>query len=176
KKAALGSFIGTTIEWYDFFIYGIASALIFSKIFFPSYDPVVGTLLSFATFGVAFVARPLGGVLFGHFGDRLGRKPTLVITLVMMGTSTGLIGLLPTYDSIGVAAPLILVLLRLVQGLSVGGEYGGAVLMSVEHAPKNRRGLFGSAVQAGSPAGQVLANSIFILMVTQVSEEQLLAW
>lgn len=176
KKAALGSFVGTTIEWYDFFIYGIASALIFSEIFFPSYDPLVGTLLSFATFGVAFVARPLGGVLFGHLGDRLGRKPVLVTTLVAMGVATGSIGLMPTYDSIGIAAPLILVLLRIVQGLSVGGEYGGAVLMSVEHAPKKRRGLYGSWVQAGSPAGQVIANGVFILMVTQVSEESLFAW
>ncbi|TCP53485.1 metabolite-proton symporter [Tamaricihabitans halophyticus] len=176
KKVALGSFVGTTIEWYDFFIYGIASALIFSELFFPSYDPLVGTLLSFATFGVAFVARPLGGIVFGHFGDRLGRKPMLVITLIVMGVSTGAIGLLPTYATIGIAAPLLLVLLRLIQGLSVGGEYGGAVLMSVEHAPKHRRGLYGSWVQAGSPAGQVIANTVFIIMSTSVSQEELFAW
>lgn len=176
KRVALGSFVGTTIEWYDFFIYGIASALIFSELFFPSYDPLVGTLLSFATFGVAFVARPLGGVIFGHFGDRFGRKPMLVITLIVMGVSTGAVGLLPTYATIGVAAPIILVLLRTVQGLSVGGEYGGAVLMSVEHAPKHRRGLYGSWVQAGSPAGQVIANSVFIIMSTSVSEEELFSW
>lgn len=176
KKATLGSFVGTTIEWYDFFIYGTASALIFSHVFFPSYDPLVGTLLSFATFGVAFIARPLGGLIVGHFGDRFGRRPMLVITLITMGTATGAIGLMPTYEQIGVAAPLILVLLRLIQGLSVGGEYGGAVLMTVEHAPKNRKGLYGSWVQAGSPAGQIIANGVFLTVTTQMSQEQLLAW
>ena len=176
KKAALGSFVGTTIEWYDFFIYGTASALIFSHVFFPSYDPLVGTLLSFATFGVAFVARPLGGLIVGHFGDRVGRRPMLVLTLVSMGVATGAIGLLPTYDAIGVAAPILLIALRLLQGLSVGGEYGGAVLMTVEHAPKNRRGLYGSWVQAGSPAGQIIANGVFLLVTTQLSRDQLLSW
>lgn len=176
KKAALGSFVGTTIEWYDFFIYGTASALIFSHVFFPDYDPLVGTLLSFATFGVAFVARPLGGLIVGHFGDRLGRKPMLVLTLVTMGVATGLVGLLPTYDQIGVAAPIILVFLRLVQGLSVGGEYGGAVLMTVEHAPKNQRGLYGSWVQAGSPAGQIIANGVFLLATALMTQDQLLSW
>ncbi|WP_250548848.1 MFS transporter [Pseudonocardia sp. H11422] len=172
----MGSFIGTTIEWYDFFLYGTASALIFSKLFFPSYEPLVGTLLSFATFGVAFLARPLGGIIFGHFGDRFGRKPMLVITLMMMGVATGAIGLLPTYETIGVAAPIVLVLLRILQGLSVGGEYGGAVLMTVEHAPPNRRGWYGSWVQAGSPAGLIISNAVFLLITTQVSQEQLLAW
>ncbi len=176
RKVALGSFIGTTIEWYDFFLYGTASALIFSKLFFPSYEPLVGTLLSFATFGVAFLARPLGGIIFGHFGDRFGRKPMLVITLMMMGVATGAIGLLPTYETIGVAAPIVLVLLRILQGLSVGGEYGGAVLMTVEHAPPNRRGWYGSWVQAGSPAGLIISNAVFLLITTQVSQEQLLAW
>jgi metabolite-proton symporter len=176
RKVTLGSFIGTTIEWYDFFLYGTASALIFSKLFFPSYDPLVGTLLSFATFGVAFLARPLGGIIFGHFGDRLGRKPMLVITLMMMGVATGAIGLLPTYETIGVAAPILLVVLRVVQGLSVGGEYGGAVLMTVEHAPPNRRGLYGSWVQSGSPAGLIISNAVFLVITSQVSQEQLLAW
>jgi metabolite-proton symporter len=176
RKVALGSFVGTTIEWYDFFLYGTASALIFSKLFFPSYDPLVGTLLSFATFGVAFLARPLGGIVFGHFGDRIGRKPMLVVTLMMMGVATGAIGLLPTYETLGVAAPILLVLLRIVQGLSVGGEYGGAVLMTVEHAPPHRRGWYGSWVQAGSPAGLIVSNAVFLLITTQVSEEQLLAW
>lgn len=176
KKATLGSFVGTTIEWYDFFIYGTASALIFRHVFFPSHDPLVGTLLSFATFGVAFVARPLGGLIVGHFGDRVGRRPMLVMTLIVMGTATGAIGLLPTYESIGVMAPLLLVCLRFVQGLSVGGEYGGAVLMTVEHAPKHRRGLYGSWVQAGSPAGQIIANGVFLITTGMMSEEQLVAW
>jgi MFS family permease len=176
KKATLGSFVGTTIEWYDFFIYGTASALIFRHVFFPAQDPVVGTLLSFATFGVAFLARPLGGLIVGHFGDKVGRRPMLVMTLVVMGTATGTIGLLPTYESIGLAAPLVLVGLRFVQGLSVGGEYGGAVLMTVEHAPKHRRGLYGSWVQAGSPAGQIIANGVFLITTSQMSREDLLAW
>ncbi|KWX23911.1 MHS family MFS transporter [Mycolicibacterium wolinskyi] len=176
KKATLGSFVGTTIEWYDFFIYGTASALIFRHVFFPSHDPLVGTLLSFATFGVAFVARPLGGLIVGHFGDRVGRRPMLVMTLIVMGTATGAIGLLPTYESIGVMAPVLLVCLRFVQGLSVGGEYGGAVLMTVEHAPKHRRGLYGSWVQAGSPAGQIIANGVFLITTGMMSEEQLVAW
>ncbi|MDO3634437.1 MFS transporter [Mycolicibacterium arseniciresistens] len=176
KKATLGSFVGTTIEWYDFFIYGTASALIFRHVFFPAQDPVVGTLLSFATFGVAFLARPLGGLIVGHFGDKVGRRPMLVLTLVVMGTATGLIGLLPTYASIGIAAPLLLVGLRFIQGLSVGGEYGGAVLMTVEHAPKHRRGLYGSWVQAGSPAGQIIANGVFLITTSMMSREDLLAW
>lgn len=176
KKAALGSFVGTSIEWYDFFIYGTASALVFRHVFFPSHDPLVGTLLSFATFGVAFVARPLGGIIFGHFGDRIGRRPTLVVTLVMMGVATGLVGLLPSYDSIGIIAPVLLVILRVLQGLSVGGEYAGAVLMTVEHAPKARRGLYGSWVQAGSPAGQIMANGVFLITTALMSEDQLLGW
>ncbi|MBO0679099.1 MHS family MFS transporter [Mycolicibacterium sp. S2-37] len=176
KKATLGSFVGTTIEWYDFFIYGTASALIFRHVFFPAQDPLVGTLLSFATFGVAFLARPLGGLIVGHFGDKVGRKPMLVMTLVVMGCATGAIGLLPTYETIGVAAPLILVGLRFIQGLSVGGEYGGAVLMTVEHAPKHRRGLYGSWVQAGSPAGQIIANGVFLITTAVMSQEDLLAW
>ncbi|WP_281690371.1 MFS transporter [Pseudonocardia thermophila] len=175
KKVVLGTFIGTTIEWYDFFLYGTASALIFGRLFFPSFDPVTGTLLSFATFGVAFVARPLGGIIFGHFGDRIGRKPMLVITLVTMGVGTGLIGLLPGYDTIGVAAPLLLVALRIVQGIAVGGEYGGAVLMAVEHAGDRKRGFFGSWVQAGSPAGLILSNVAF-LAVSSLPDEQLFTW
>ncbi|MGD9528413.1 MAG: MFS transporter, partial [Pseudonocardia sp.] len=175
RKVAVGTFIGTTIEWYDFFLYGTASALIFSRLFFPTFDPLTGTLLSFATFGVAFVARPIGGVIFGHFGDRLGRKPMLVVTLLMMGLATGFVGLLPTYETIGVAAPILLVLFRLVQGLSAGGEYGGAVLMTVEHADRGRRGFYGSWVQAGSPAGLILANVAF-LAVAQLPEAALFSW
>lgn len=175
SKVAVGTFIGTTIEWYDFFLYGTASALIFSRLFFPSFDPLTGTLLSFATFGVAFVARPIGGIIFGHFGDRIGRKPMLVITLLMMGVATGLVGLLPGYDTIGVAAPILLVALRIVQGIAVGGEYGGAVLMAVEHAGDRRRGLYGSWVQAGSPAGLILSNVAF-LAVSRLPDQQLFSW
>lgn len=176
QKVALASSIGQTIEWYDFFIYGTASALVFGELFFPSHDPLVGTLLSFATFGVAFVARPLGGVLFGHFGDKVGRKPMLVTTLIIMGIASGVVGLLPTYATLGIGAPIILTVLRILQGLSVGGEYGGAVLMCVEHAAENRRGFFGSWVQAGSPAGLILANGVFVLMTTQVSHDAFLDW
>lgn len=175
RKAAVGSFVGTTVEWYDFFLYGTASALVLPRLFFPSFDPLVGTLLSFATFGVAFIARPVGGIVFGHLGDRIGRRPALVATLVMMGVATGLIGLMPGYATIGVAAPVILVVLRFVQGLAVGGEYGGAVLMTVEHAEQNRRGFYGGWVQLGSPAGYVLANSAFLL-ITQLPESMLYTW
>lgn len=156
--------IGQVIEWYDFFIYGTASAFIFRELFFPTTSPLAGTLLSFATFGVAFLARPLGGVIFGHVGDKFGRKPALFITFIVMGAASGFVGLLPTYNSIGVWAPIILTILRLLQGISVGGEYGGAVLMSVEHAPRDRRSFFGSFVQIGSPIGLILSNGVFLVM------------
>jgi MFS family permease len=175
KRVAMACLIGTAIEWYDFFIYGTASALIFPKLFFPSFDPAAGTLLAFSTFALAFVVRPIGGVIFGHFGDRVGRKALLVATVLLMGTATTLIGLLPTYASIGVAAPLLLVLLRILQGISVGGEYGGAVLMAVEHSEPGRRGYYSSWVQMGSPAGLILANAAFLL-VTQLPEDALLSW
>jgi MHS family shikimate/dehydroshikimate transporter-like MFS transporter len=136
KKVALASLIGTTIEWYDFFIYGTAAALVFPALFFPEQTPLVGALLSFATFGVGFFARPVGGAIFGHYGDKIGRKTMLVITLTMMGVATFIIGILPTYAQVGVAAPIILTILRFIQGLGVGGEWGGAVLMAVEHAPR----------------------------------------
>ena len=139
KSLLLACSIGQVIEWYDFFIYGTASALVFGHLFFPNADPLAGKLLSFATFGIAFVARPIGGIIFGHFGDKLGRKPTLVFTFIMMGIATGAVGLLPTYAEIGVWAPILLTALRILQGLSLGGEYGGAVLMSVESAPPGRR-------------------------------------
>jgi MFS family permease len=167
--------VGTSIEWYDFFIYGTASALILPKLFFPSFDPAAGTLLSFSTFALAFIVRPIGGLIFGHFGDRVGRKALLVSTVILMGTATTVIGLLPTYASIGVAAPLLLVLLRVLQGISVGGEYGGAVLMAVEHAESERLGYYGSWVQMGSPTGLILATAVF-LGITQLSEESLLGW
>jgi MFS family permease len=175
KSVAMACLVGTSIEWYDFFIYGTASALILPKLFFPSFDPAAGTLLSFSTFALAFIVRPIGGLIFGHFGDRLGRKALLVSTVILMGTATTVIGLLPTYASIGVAAPLLLILLRVLQGISVGGEYGGAVLMAVEHAESGRLGYYGSWVQMGSPTGLILANAVF-LSITQLPEEALLGW
>lgn len=174
-KTAFAGAIGTTIEWYDFFIYGTAAGLIFNKIFFPSLAPAVGTLIAFASFSSAFFARPIGGVIFGHFGDRIGRKSMLVLTLTIMGITTFSVGLLPSYESIGVAAPIILVTLRFVQGLALGGEYGGAVLMAVEHAPKGRRGLFGSWVQMGVPTGLILGNVVFLLL-GGISSESFAAW
>ncbi|MEU8147440.1 MFS transporter [Nonomuraea sp. NPDC048901] len=174
-RVVLASLAGTTIEWYEFFIYGTAAVLVFDKLFFPSYDDLVGTLLSLSTFALAFVARPIGGALFGHFGDRLGRKSMLVVTLCLMGGATLCIGLLPTYDSIGVAAPILLVLLRVVQGLSLGGEYGGAVLMSVEHAARSRRGFFGALVNTGAAWGLLLANLVFLL-TSRLSDDAFLTW
>ncbi|MEU7749641.1 MFS transporter [Nonomuraea sp. NPDC049158] len=174
-RVVLASLAGTTIEWYEFFIYGTAAVLVFDKLFFPSYDDLVGTLLSLSTFALAFVARPIGGALFGHFGDRLGRKSMLVVTLCLMGGATLCIGLLPTYGSIGVAAPILLVLLRVVQGLSLGGEYGGAVLMSVEHAARSRRGFFGALVNTGAAWGLLLANLVFLL-TSRLSDDAFLTW
>jgi MFS family permease len=154
-RVLVGSVVGTSLEWYDFFLYGSAAALVFNELFFPAFSPLTGTLLAFTTYAIGFVARPLGGVIFGHFGDRLGRKDVLVITLLMMGISTFLIGVLLTYSAIGVAAPLLLVLLRFVQGLGLGGEWAGAVLMSVEHGSSARRGLNASWPQIGVPAGNL---------------------
>ncbi|WP_078616418.1 MFS transporter [Streptomyces albus] len=162
RRAGLASFVGTTIEWYDFYIYGTASALVFGKLFFPDVSPAAGVLASFATFWVGFLARPLGGIVFGHFGDRMGRKGTLVTTLLMMGIATFLVGVLPTHAQIGFAAPLLLALLRAVQGVAVGGEWGGAVLMASESAPKGRGSLFAMLVQQGSPAGAILATLVFL--------------
>src|SRR4051812_35148956 len=141
RRVVLASFIGTTIEWYDFFLYGTAAALVFNRLFFPTLDPTAGTMASFGTYAVGFFARPVGAVVFGHFGDRLGRKSMLVTTLMLMGLATFLIGVLPTYDQVGVAAPAMLVFLRFVQGFGVGGEWGGAVLMAVEHGHAGRRGM-----------------------------------
>ncbi|MFO7164593.1 Inner membrane metabolite transport protein YhjE [Mycolicibacterium hassiacum DSM 44199] len=171
-RVALASFIGTTVEFYDFLIYGTAAALVFPQLFFPTASPVIGLLLSFATFGVGFVARPLGGVVFGHFGDRVGRKRMLVVSLLLMGTATVLMGLLPTYAQIGLAAPVLLTLLRLAQGFAMGGEWGGATLMAVEHAPPRRKGLYGAFPQMGAPAGSAIAAGAFLL----VPESQFLTW
>ncbi len=175
RQVVLASFVGTAIEWYDFFIYGTASALVFGELFFPNEDAFVGRMAAFGTFAIGFFARPVGGVVFGHFGDRIGRKAMLFTTLMMMGLATFLIGVLPTYRSIGVAAPILLTLLRLVQGFGVGGEWGGAVLMAVEHGHKNRRGFYGSCVQMGVPAGLLLATATFALF-SRMDEQAFLSW
>jgi MFS transporter, MHS family, shikimate and dehydroshikimate transport protein len=175
RKVAVASLVGTSIEWYDFFIYAAASALVFGSVFFPTFSETAGTLAAFATFGVSFVARPVGGVIFGHFGDRVGRKSMLIITLLMMGVSTFLIGCLPTFDAIGILAPILLVVLRIVQGLSVGGEWGGAILMSAEHASEDRRNFYGSFPQLGSPVGSISSAGIFAL-VGLLPDEQFFAW
>jgi MFS transporter, MHS family, shikimate and dehydroshikimate transport protein len=174
-RVVLASFIGTSIEWYDFFLYGTAAALVFNRLFFPTLDPFAGTMASFATYAVGFFARPLGGIIFGHYGDKIGRRSMLVTTLMMMGLSTFLIGLLPTYDQVGVLAPVALAALRLVQGLGVGGEWGGAVVLVVEHVHHSRRGLYASSAQAGVPAGLLLANGTFAA-VSALPEDQFLSW
>ncbi|MDA3630068.1 MFS transporter [Saccharopolyspora oryzae] len=175
NRAGIGAFIGSTIEWFDFYIYGTASALVFDKVFFPELDGAVGTLVAFATFWVGFLARPLGGIIFGHIGDRLGRKKTLVITLLMMGISTTLIGLLPGYAQIGVWAPILLVLIRMVQGIGLGGEWGGSVLIASEHAPKGKSILYGAFAQQGSPVGNTLSTLSF-LAISQLPDEAFLGW
>jgi metabolite-proton symporter len=175
RRVVLASFIGTAIEWYDFFLYGTAAATVFGEIFFPKLAPWKGTMMAFGTYSVGFVARPLGGIVFGHFGDRIGRRSMLVITLVLMGVSTFLVGVLPTYHSIGVAAPILLVALRFIQGFGVGGEWGGAVLMAVEHSPGAKRGLSASWPQAGVPAGLLLSTAIFAAF-RKLPSDQFLAW
>ncbi|MEU0463773.1 MFS transporter [Amycolatopsis sp. NPDC006131] len=176
RRAAVSSLIGTTIEWYDFFIYGNAAALVFGPQFFPRTSTLAATLAAYGTFAVGFLARPLGGIVMGHFGDRVGRKRLLVLSLLLMGFATCAIGLLPTYAAIGVWAPALLVLLRLAQGFGVGGEWGAAVLMSVEHAPAGRRGLFGAFPQMGLPAGVILSNGVFLAVSASMSRESFLAW
>lgn len=173
--AGLASMMGTTIEWYDFFIYGTAAALIFNKIFFPAIDPLTGTMAAFATYAVGFFARPLGGIVFGHFGDKVGRKSMLLITLFLMGVPTILIGLIPSYESIGYWAAVLLVLMRFLQGIAVGGEWGGAVLMAVEHAPDGKKGLFGSLPQAGVAPGLILS-SLAMGTVAKLPEADMLSW
>ncbi|TNC29438.1 MFS transporter [Amycolatopsis alkalitolerans] len=174
-RIGAASFIGTAVEYYDFFIYSTAAALVFGKLFFPSGSAVAGTLAAFATFAAGFLVRPLGGVIFGHFGDRVGRKKMLILSLFFMGGSTVLIGLLPTFTTAGAWAPIALVVVRIVQGLAVGGEWGAAVLMAVEHGPQNRRGLHGSWAQAGAPAGSVLATGAFAA-VSWLPDDQLMSW
>ena len=176
RKAGVASFIGTTIEWYDFYIYGFAAALVFGKVFFPSdIDPGIATLLAFLTLWSGFIARPLGGLIFGHLGDKIGRKTTLVITLIMMGVATTGIGLLPTYESIGYWAPILLVILRIIQGIAVGGEWGGAVLIASEQAPKGKGILYSAFAQQGSPTGNLLATLVFFAL-SSISLPDFVAW
>jgi len=176
KRVVGASMIGTTVEWYDFFLYGSAAALVFNKLFFPESDPLTGTLLAFATYAIGFVARPLGGLVFGHHGDKLGRKKLLVLSLLLMGGATFLMGLLPTYASIGVAAPLLLVFLRLVQGFAVGGEWGGAVLIVSEHGDERRRGFWASWPQAGVPAGNLLATAVLAILAAVQTDAAFESW
>jgi MFS transporter, MHS family, shikimate and dehydroshikimate transport protein len=176
RKVALAAMAGSAIEWYDFFIYLTAAALVFGPLFFPGSSEVAAVLASFSTAAVGFVARPIGGILFGHFGDRLGRKPTLVLALLTMGTATTLVGLLPTYATIGVAAPIILFVLRFLQGLAVGGQWGGAVLLATEYAPEDKRGFYGSFAQVGVPIGLVLGNTSFLILSAVVGESAFAAW
>ena len=176
RRVVMASLIGTTIEWYDFFLYGSAAALVFNRLFFPEFDPLVGTMLAFATYALGFVARPVGGIVFGHFGDRIGRKRLLMLSLVLMGVATILIGLLPTYAQIGVWAPVALIVLRLIQGFAVGGEWGGAVLMAAEHGDAARRGFWASWPQAGVPAGSLLAAAVLAIMAAVQTEADFLDW
>jgi MFS transporter, MHS family, shikimate and dehydroshikimate transport protein len=174
-KVAFASAIGTTIEWYDFFLYGVVTPIVLNKLFFPNFDPVVGTLLAYTTFFVGFLSRPIGGIIFGHYGDRIGRKTVLVLTLLIMGLATFLIGLLPTYASAGIWAPILLLVLRIFQGIGIGGEWGGAVLMAVEHSPQNKRGFYGSWPQVGVPAG-LLLSSAFVYLLSFLPENDFYSW
>ena len=176
KKVALTSLSGTSIEWYDFFLYGAAAGLVFPKLFFGEVDPTTALILSFLTFAAGFIARPVGGIIFGHFGDIVGRKKTLVIALMLMGVSSTMIGLLPTYETIGIAAPLLLTFLRFCQGIAIGGQWGGAMLLVTESAPSNRRGFYGAYAQAGAPVGVILANIAFISVSSLTTEEDFLSW
>ncbi|MBB5077900.1 MFS transporter [Nonomuraea endophytica] len=176
RRVILASLVGTSLEWYDFFLYTTASTLVFGKLFFPTLDPFNATLAALASNAVAFVARPLGGVVFGHFGDRVGRKTVLVVTLLMMGIATFLIGVLPGFDSVGVLAPVLLVTLRFIQGLGLGGEWGGAVIMTMEHGDQRRRGFNASWPQVGVPAGYVLATALLTVLSLTLTNEAFLSW
>lgn len=175
RRVSAGSLIGTAIEWYDYFVYGLVAALVFNELFFPTFDPKVGTIVAFLSFAIGFLARPLGSIIFGHLGDKIGRRNTLIATVLVMGISSGMIGLLPTYDTIGIWAPILLVVLRIVEGLSVGGEWGGAVLMVVEHAPPEKRAYYGAMPQYGSPIGN-LGSSGVVALVTLLPHDQFVAW
>ncbi|WP_440311918.1 MFS transporter [Leucobacter chromiireducens] len=175
RKAAFASFIGTAIEWYDFYVFSVAAALVFGPVFFPTSDPIAGLAASFATYAVGFVARPLGAMIFGSIGDRLGRRQALVATLVLMGLATCVTGLLPSYDAVGPLAPILLVALRVIQGIAVGGEWGGAALMAVEHAPEKAKSFYGGFVQLGNPAGAMLATGIFAVLAS-FGDDALQSW
>lgn len=176
RKVALTALAGTSIEWYDFFLYATAAALVFPAAFFPDSTPTMGLILSFGTFSFGFIARPLGGILFGHFGDRIGRKRTLVVALMLMGIASTAIGLLPTFATIGIAAPILLSILRFAQGLAIGGQWGGAMLLVTESAPPSKRGYYGAFAQAGAPVGVILANLAFIIISSLVSEDAFMSW
>ena len=176
RKVALTSLTGTSIEWYDFFLYGAAAGLVFPKLFFGEASPTTALILSFLTFAAGFIARPVGGIIFGHFGDLIGRKKTLVIALMLMGISSTLIGLLPTYEMIGISAPILLTLLRFAQGIAIGGQWGGAMLLVTENAPKEKRGYYGAYAQAGAPVGVILANLAFITVSAFTNEASFLSW
>ena len=176
RKAAIGSFVGAVVEWYDFLLYGIIAALVFNSQFFPSVSPAVGVMAAFATFGVGFLFRPLGGIFFGHFGDRLGRKRMLIWTMLLMGVATALIGLVPNFESIGWFAPLLLVLLRAIQGFAVGGEWGGASLMAVESAPAKKKAFYSSGVQVGYSVGLILATGAVTIMSNLLSDDAFTSW
>ena len=176
RRVVSASLIGATIEWYDFFLYGVVAGIVFNKLYFPATDPLVATLLAYATFAVGFITRPLGGVIFGHFGDKIGRKSMLVMTLMIMGISTVLIGLVPTYEQIGVWAPILLLILRIFQGIGLGGEWGGAVLMAFEYAPKERRGFYASIPQIGLAIGLCLASGVVALLSYTLTDAQFMAW
>jgi metabolite-proton symporter len=175
NKVAVASLVGTSIEWYDFFLYNTAAALVFNRVFFPQFDPLVGTLLAFTTYSVGFIARPFGGVIFGHFGDRLGRKQMLYLTLLVMGLASTVVGLIPTYAQIGIWAPILVTLMRVCQGIGIGGEWGGAVVMAVEHAPAGRRGLWGSFPQMGVAVGGTLS-ALAMWLATKLPSAQFLSW
>ena len=175
RRALIGSYVGTALEWYDFFLFGTTAAIVFAPLFFGSDDPAVRTIQSFLTFGVGFIGRPLGALVFGHFGDRLGRKGILIITIVLMGVASALIGVLPTYETAGIVAPILLAILRFVQGIATGGEWGGATLMAVESAPPEKRGLYGAIVQLGSPTGTLMSSGI-VAGVAALTGEQFLEW
>lgn len=174
-RVLLASLIGSSIEWFDYFLYGTVAALIFNQLYFPAEDKTVGTMLAFMSFGLSFFIRPFGGIFFSHIGDKIGRKKTLVLTLALMGGATVLMGLLPTYQAIGIAAPILMILLRLVQGLGIGGEWGGAMLLAVEYAPKEKRGLFGAVPQMGVTLGMLLA-TLALTIMTMLPEEDFMSW
>ena len=171
RRVAVGAFVGTALEWYDFFLYGTAASLVFNRLFFATDDAVVATLAAFASFAVGFAARPLGGIIFGHLGDRIGRRACLLITVVMIGIVTGLVGVLPDFADIGIAAPVLLTLLRLLQGVAVGGEWGGAITLAVEHAPPEKRGRYAAMPQIGSPVGTLLSSGAFLLVALLPPED-----